>query len=151
MKVIQFEDEAKRCSTSVELVKADFKKAISEGKIHGLITPTKKAVICFEPAEIHLLAAELSSGRISLTNVSSELDLPIDQVRLIIQYLLKTKRVEGALTFNWFVSSVALKKDMFHIAKLRKLNHRRKLGEKTALKNNWDFGSLPLFQLLNTQ
>ncbi len=102
LKVIQFEDEAKRCSTSVELVKADFEKAIAEGKIHGLITPTKKAAICFEPAEIDLLAAELSGGRISLTNIASGLGLSVDQVRLVVQYLLKAKRVEGELTFNWF-------------------------------------------------
>jgi len=130
LKVIQFEDEAKRCSTSVELVNANFEKAIAEGKIHGLITPTKKGVICFEPAEIDSLATELSSSRISLTNISSELDLTVDQVRLVIQYLLKTNRVEGELTFNWFISSAASKKDMLHIAKLRKLNHRRKLARK---------------------
>lgn len=130
LKVIQFEDQAKRCSTSVELVKADFEKAIADKKIHGLITPTKKAAICFEPAEIDLLAAELSSGRISLTNIASGLGLTVDQVRLVIQYLLKNKRVEGELTFNWFISNAASKKALLHTAQLRKLNHRRQLARK---------------------
>jgi hypothetical protein len=130
LKVIQFEDEAKRNCTSIELVKADFEKAIANQKIHGLITPTKKAAICFEPEEIDSLAAELSSGRISLTNIASGLGLTVDQIRLVVQYLLKAKRVEGELTFNWFISNAASKKDMLHIAQLRKLNHRHKLARK---------------------
>jgi hypothetical protein len=130
LKVIQFEDEAKQSCTSIESVKADFEKAIANEEIHGLITPTKKAAICFEPTEIDSLAAELSSGRISLTNISSELSLTVDQVRLVIQYLLKTKQIEGELTFNWFISNTASKKALLHTAQLHKLNHRRKLARK---------------------
>ena len=130
LKLIQFEDEAKRLNTSADLVKANFEKAIANEEIHGLITPTKKAVICFEPAEIDSLADELSSGRISLTNISSELDLTIDQVRFGYSVFVENKRVDGELTFNWFISSVASKKALLHTAQLRKLNHRRKLSRK---------------------
>jgi len=97
LKVIQFEDEAERCGTSVELVKANFEKAIAEGKTYGLITPTKKAVICFEPAEIDALTAELSGGRISLTNIASELDLTVDSSRFGYPVFIENKEGRGRI------------------------------------------------------
>lgn len=93
----------------------------------GIIASDKTEAVSFEPNDIEALTAELSSGKISLANLAEQVNLTVYQVRLVVQYMLKTNRVDGELTCSAFVSKVASKKELFEKAKEHKRNHRLKL------------------------
>jgi hypothetical protein len=130
LKVIQFKDEAERLDISIEAVRFDFEKALVEGKALGVISPKKTEFISFKPAEIEELAHELFEGRISLDNLAGELSLSVYQVSCVLQYLLKTNRINESLTYSYFISNATLKKAALEVSKERKRNHRRKMAAK---------------------
>jgi hypothetical protein len=130
LKVTQFKDDAQKRSTSIEAVKATFENDFAKGLLQGIIVPNSTEAICFEPGEIEELAAELSSGKISLANLAEQLNLSVYQVRLVLQYLLKTNRVDGDLTYSAFVAKVTAKKTAFEKAKEHKHIHRLKMRNK---------------------
>jgi len=130
LKVTQFKDEAQERSVSIETVRDSFEKAIDERKILGIISPNQTEVICFEGCEIEALASELSCGKISLTHLAKQLNLTVYQLRLVIQSMLKTKHLEGELTYNTFISKITLNKMTLEKAKEQKRNHRLKLRNK---------------------
>ena len=126
MKVTQFKDEAQKRNVSTEAVRCTFEMDLDKGLILGIIAPNKTEAICFERNEIEALIPELSSGKISLANLSEQLNLTIYQVRLVLQHLLKTHRIDGELTYSTFISKVTLKKTLLQKAKEHKRNHRLK-------------------------
>lgn len=98
-------------------------------KILGIITPEKTEAICFEPEEVQTLIKELSSGRVSLNNLATELDLNVPQVRLLLQHLIKANQVSGILTYSgYFVSDKNLKNARLKVMKTRKHEHRVRQG-----------------------
>jgi hypothetical protein len=126
LKVTQFKDEAQKRNVSTEAVRCTFEMDLDKGLILGIIAPNKTEAICFERNEIEALIPELSSGKISLANLSEQLNLTIYQVRLVLQHLLKTHRIDGELTYSTFISKVTLKKTLLQKAKEHKRNHRLK-------------------------
>ena len=130
LKVAQFKDEAQKRGVSIEAVKCNFENDIDKGLIQGIIAPNKTEAICFEPQEIEGLVCELSSGKISIANLSDQLNLTDYQVRLVLQYLQKTKRIDGELTYNSFINKATLQKMSLQKAKEHKRNHRLKMRNK---------------------
>jgi hypothetical protein len=104
LKVTQFKDEAQKRSASIEAVRCTFERDLDKGLILGIITPNKTEAICFKPNDIEALTDELSSGKISLANLAEQLNLTVYQVRLVLQYMLKTNRINGELTYSTFIS-----------------------------------------------
>jgi hypothetical protein len=129
LKVIQLKDEADKFHVSVEEVRLAIEKALSEGKTFGVIVPAKSEVVYFEAEELDALVSELASGRISLDNLGAELGLSVSLVRLVLEYLLKTNKISGVLTYSdTFISDVTLKKEQLAKAKAQKRNCLRKHG-----------------------
>ncbi len=127
MKVVQFKEQAEELNISIEEIRDRFEKELSEGKIFGIFAPEKAEIICFEPDEMQTLVKELLSGRISLNNIAEELKVSIDQVRLVLEYLLDTKRIFGTLTYSgYFIADRSLKKARLKVLQVRKRNHRLK-------------------------
>jgi hypothetical protein len=111
------------------VVRGTIERALGDGKLFGVIAPANEEVVCFEPAEVEVLATELSSGRVSLESLATELNLSVPYVRLVLQYLLKTNKISGVLTYSdTFISNLALKKEAFAKAQAQKRNCRRKHG-----------------------
>jgi hypothetical protein len=127
LKVTQFKDEAQKRRVSIEAIKSTFENDLDQGLIKGIIAPNDTEAICFEPDEIEELVIELSSGKISLTNLAEQLNLSVYQVRVVLQYLLKTNRIDGELTYSTFITKVAAKKATLEKAKKHKRNHRLKM------------------------
>jgi hypothetical protein len=130
LKVTEFKDEAQKCSVSVEAARRTFENNLEKGLIRGIIAPSRTEAICFEPNEIEGLVCELSSGKISLANLAEQLNLTVYQVRLVLQYLLRTKRIDGELTYSSFITKLTVKKMLLQKAKENKRNHRLKLRAK---------------------
>ncbi len=130
MKVIVFKEQALSQNTSIDAIKRNFEDAIGKEKILGIIAPNKDEAVCFDLSEIEALSHELSCGRISLISLAEELNLSDYHVRLVLDYLLKTNRIHGSLTFSCFISDITLKKAEHQKAKTRKLMHRRKMARK---------------------
>ena len=117
MKVTQFKNEAQKQGISIETVRSTFENDLDKGLILGIIASNK----------IEALIAEMTSGKISLANLSGQLNLTIYQVRVVLQHLLKTKRIKGELTYSSFTSKITLKKTLLEKAKAHKRNHILKL------------------------
>jgi hypothetical protein len=130
LKVTQFKDEAQKRSVSIEAIREGFEEDFDKGAVLGIIAPNKTEAICFEPAEIEDLVCELSSGKVSLINLAEQLNLTIYQIRLVVQYLLKTNRIDGELTYSSFVTKASVKKTSLQKAVVHKRNHRIKMRNK---------------------
>jgi hypothetical protein len=110
LKVTQFKEEAQQLGVSVEVVRGRFEEDLDKGLILGIIVPNKTEAICFDSFELEGLAGELSSGRISLANLAEQFHLSVYQVHLVVAFLLKTKRIDGTLTYSTFIDKVTLQK-----------------------------------------
>ncbi len=130
MKAVVFADEAKRSGSSIEAFKLQFESELAHGEFLGIVTPNKAEAIIFETKELDDLIAELSDGKISLPYLSEHLNLNNYQVHSIIQHLLKTKQVNGELTYNTFIATSASRLELLQKAKTQKQEHRRKLEGK---------------------
>jgi hypothetical protein len=130
LKVTQFNEEAQKLTVTIDKVRHRFEDKLAKGKILGIISPDKSEVICFKQNEIESLTSELSSGKISLTNLSQQLNLTDYHLHLVLTYLLKIGRINGELTYNTFVTKTAMKKLLLQKAKVRKHNHRREMRTK---------------------
>jgi ABC-type lipopolysaccharide export system ATPase subunit len=130
LKVAQFKDEAQKRNVPIEAVRCTFENDFDKGLILGVIAPNGAEAICFEPNEIEGLICELSSGKISLENLAEQLNLTLYHVRLILQYLIKTKRIDGELTYNTYINKITLQKTSLQKAKEHKRNHRLKMRNK---------------------
>ena len=130
MRVICLKDEAEKLGVHIEEVMSSFETAVKEGKIQGLFVPTRTEFICFEAEEIEAFVNELSSGKVSLANLADDCSLSLYHTRLIIQHLVKIKRVKGDLTYNSFISKITLKKTLLKKASEQKREHKRKLSRK---------------------
>ena len=130
MKVTQFKDEAQKRSASIETIKDAFENDLDKGLIHGIIAPNNIEAVCFEPNEIEELSTELSSGKISLTNLAEQLNLSVYQVRAVLQYLIKTNHIDGELTYSTFITKAAAKKTALEKAKEHKRSHRLEMRNK---------------------
>lgn len=93
-------------------------------------SPDKSEAICFKPQELEDLIAELSSGRINLDYLAGHLKLTSHQLHYVIEYLLKTGRVNGELTYSTFTSSGASRLLHLEKAAAHKREHRRQMMEK---------------------
>lgn len=80
--------------------------------------------------ELEDLTAELSSGRLALDYLAEHLKLSCHQLHYIVEYLQKTGRVSGELTYSTFTYSGASK--LLHLEKMKaqKRMHRQKVREK---------------------
>ncbi len=125
-----FSDEAQKRSLSVEAARCGFEEDIAKGKTRGIVAPDKALAICFELDEIEDLCSELMSGKICLSNLADQLSLNDYQTQLVIQHLLKTKRIEGDLTYSTFTSKPTLKKTSLQKATEHKHIHRLKMRNK---------------------
>ena len=116
MNVTKFSDEAKRLNVSLEFVEQAFEKAIREGKIYGVIDTKNPEIIRFKLDEIDALVGKLDFGRISLNNLAADLNLKVGQVRLVLEYVLNEKRVNGVLASDGtFLSDKTLKELVLEI------------------------------------
>jgi hypothetical protein len=95
-----------------------------------ILSPDKVEAICFEPQELEDLTAELSSGRIALDYLAEHLKLTSHQLHYVVEYLQKTGKVSGELTYNAFISSGASKLLHLEKMKMQKRMHRQKMTEK---------------------
>jgi Trp operon repressor len=134
LKATQFKVEAQKRGVSIEAVRCAFEKDFGKGLICGIITPDRTEALCFELQEIEALIAELSSGKISLANLSEQLNLSIYQISLVVQHLLRTKQIDGELTYNTFTSRASLRKTSLQKAAEHKRNHRMKITNKQKIK-----------------
>jgi hypothetical protein len=130
LKVTQFKDEAKKSGVSVEAVRSAFESDLDRGLIQGIIAPNQIEAICFEIGEIEELVAELSSGKISLSNLAEQLNLSDYQLRTVVQHLQKTNRIDGELTYSAFVTKASSRKTALQKAKEHKRLHRLKMRSK---------------------
>jgi hypothetical protein len=130
LKVTQFKDEAQKRSVSIETIKSIFENDLDKGLIQGIIAPNNTEAISFESNEIVELVAELSSGKISLANLAEQLNLTLYQVRTILQYLIKTNRIDGELTYSTFITKATVRKTALEKAKEHKRIHRLKMESK---------------------
>jgi hypothetical protein len=125
-----FKDLAQKLACSKEEALATFKKEVKLGKTFCVMSPDASEAICFDPQEIQDLIAELSSGKISLANLTEQLNLSSYQIHLVIEYLLKTGQIAGELTYNTFTSNSASKLWLLQKTSKQKREHRRKMREK---------------------
>jgi hypothetical protein len=130
LKVTQFKDEAQNRGASIETIKSTFENGLDKGLIQGIIAPNNTEAISFEPNEIEGLITELSNGKVSLANLAEQLNLSVYQVRTVLQYLIKTNRIDGELTYSAFITKATVKKAALEKAKEHKRNHRLKMRNK---------------------
>jgi hypothetical protein len=95
-----------------------------------IISPDKSEAVCLTPQELEDLTAELSSGRIALDYLAEHLKLTSHQLHYIIEYLQKTGKVSGELTYSTFTSSSTSKLLHLEKAAAHKREHRRQMMEK---------------------
>jgi hypothetical protein len=95
-----------------------------------ILSPDKVEAVCFESQELEDLIAELSSGRIFLDYLAEHLKLTCHQIHYVVEYLQKTGKVSGELTYSTFTSSGALKLLHLEKAAAHKREHRRQMMEK---------------------
>jgi hypothetical protein len=100
MNVTKFSDDAVRLNVSIEVVRSTYEKSLREGKIQGIIVPNGDEFIRFTIDEIDILTSKLGSDRISLNDLATDLKLTINQVRIVFNFLVKEKKVNGALTYD---------------------------------------------------
>ena len=131
MNVVKFEDEARRLNVPLEFVKQNFEKAVSEGKIHGVVNIEKGEIICFKLEEITDLENKLSKGKVSLGSLAVDLNLEFNQTRQVINYLMTENKVKGVLVSGGtFVSDEALRELVFDsVLKSNKVNMKEISGE----------------------
>ncbi len=134
LRVVEFSAEARRLGVTVEKVNQSFEKDLKNGKMVGVISPSKTEAITYSPAEIEALVAEASSGKISLVYLSDRLNLSTYQVHTLLRHLLKTGKIDGELTYSTFCARTAFKKEMLQKSKAYKREHRlsvrnRQLGQ----------------------
>lgn len=85
-------------------------KAISEGRIQGIIDVKNEEVICYEPEEVNNLVKRLGYERVHIRELASELGLKEEQARLVISKLLEEKKVRGFYTLDGaFISDETIK------------------------------------------
>lgn len=117
MNVVKFSDDAERLNVSIEAVRTTYEKALSEGKINGIIVPKKAEIIRFKLAEIDALAFKLDAGSVSLDILAAELNLMTCQIQLILDYLLKNNKISGVMTNdNKFISNKTLREEVIKLA-----------------------------------
>lgn len=113
MKAIEFKDEASRLNVSQDVIKQTFRKALLQGNISGVIDQKNQALIVFEHDEIDALAVRLSSSKISIKILAQDLNLKVDQARLVIEKLLQEDKIQGVFTNDdAFISDFALRRLM---------------------------------------
>jgi hypothetical protein len=105
-------------------------KQVCPEKAVLITSPDKSEAIFFEPQELKDLTSELSSGRIALDYLAEHLKLSCHQLHYVVEYLLKTGRVNGELTYNTFTSSGTSKLLHLEKAAAHKREHRRQMMEK---------------------
>ena len=105
------------------------KQATSENAT-CILSPDRSEAICFESQELEDLTAELSSGRIALDYLAEHLKLTCHQLHYVVEYLQKTGRVTGELTYSTFTSSGTSKLLHLEKAAAHKREHRRQMHEK---------------------
>ena len=110
MKVIKLTEEAEKLNVPLEFVNQAFSKALREGKIYGLEAPEEAEIIQFKPDEIEVLVVKLESARVTPKTLETDLNLTAKQVLLVLNYLLREKKVKGVLTHDGeFLSDQILK------------------------------------------
>ena len=132
MWVIDFQDLAEKQACSKEEVLRKFEEELSAGKDNCIMLPDKAEAICFDPQEIQDLITELSSGKISLSYLAEQLKLTGYQLHFVIEYLQKTGKITGELTYNTFTSNSTSILLLLQKAKAHKREHRRKMREKRS-------------------
>ena len=130
MRVTEFDVDAKRLGVTIEQIKESFEVELSNGKILGVIVPTKTQLLSYTPDELETLIAEIRRGKISLSYLAEQLNLNPYQVYVILKHLLKTGKLNGELTYNTFTSEDASKKAMLQKAKAHKREHRLSASQK---------------------
>jgi hypothetical protein len=113
----------------IDLKDSAQKQATPENAI-CFLSPDKSEAVFFEPQELEDLIAELSSGRIALDYLAEHLKLSCHQLHYVVEYLLKTGRVNGELTYSTFTSSGTSKLLHLQKAAAHKREHRRQMMEK---------------------
>jgi hypothetical protein len=113
----------------IDLKDSAEKQATSEDAT-CILSPDRSEAICFESQELEDLTSELSSGRIALDYLAEHLKLTCRQLYYVVEYLQKTGRVSGELTYRTFTSSGASK--LLHLEKMKaqKRMHRQTMREK---------------------
>jgi hypothetical protein len=130
LKVTQFKKEAQKQAIPIEPIRQAFEEALAQKNLFGVISPDKTEAICFGQDEIDALVSELSNGKIELTYLAQQLNLTDYQLYLVLQYLLKTNRIDGELTYSTFVSKDAARKVLYQKAVAHKRLHRLKMMHK---------------------
>ncbi len=98
-------------------VRNSCEKAISSGRINGIINLEKGEIIRFKLDEIDALVSMLASGRIFLNTLATDLKLTADQVRLVLDYLLKENKIKGVLAKdNIFIPIGTLREEVIETA-----------------------------------
>ena len=111
MKAIRFKDEAARLNVSTEIVRQTFEKAVAECRVLGIVDKKNEEFIRYESDEINALVERLNSGKISVKSLAADLNLKVDQARLIVNDILEKDRIGGVLaTDDIFVSTTTLRR-----------------------------------------
>lgn len=110
MKSISFKDEAAKLNVSPETVRQSFEKAVANGKVLGIFDKKNEEIIRYESEEIDALVERLNFGKISVKSVAADFNLTVNQVRLVLDYLLNINRISGVLTYDeTFISNATLR------------------------------------------
>ena len=122
--------EATKRGIPVEQTLFQLERELSNGETLGIITPSKTELITYQSEELEDLVIEISSGKVSLTNLAEQLHLSIYQVHAIAENLLKTGRITGELTYISFTSNRWAKKVKLQRAVAHKRQHRLDMQQK---------------------
>jgi len=121
-------NEAERLNVPLDAVKKTLARAISKGEIQGIIDSQNEELIRYELEELDGLSEKLRSKRVRLRDLAEEMNLKVEQSRLIIDKLMEEGRIQGEYASDGsFVSQTIIKESIIDDAEK---NHIRILLHK---------------------
>ena len=128
MRTIMLRNEAERLNVPLDAVKKTLARAISKGEIQGIIDSQNEELIRYELEELDGLSEKLRSKRVRLRDLAEEMNLKVEQSRLIIDKLMEEGRIQGEYASDGsFVSQTIIKESIIDDAEK---NHIRILLHK---------------------
>jgi len=98
MMKVDLKEKAKELNVPLEVVARVLEELLREEKLRGVIDHENHVLIRYSQEELENLIRLLETKQISIKELSSELNLSPEQLRLVIYELLKTGRVKGLFT-----------------------------------------------------
>jgi hypothetical protein len=110
------QNEAERLNVPLDAVKKTLTRAISKGEIQVIIDSQNEELIRYELEELDGLSEKLSSKRVHPRDLAEEMNLKVEQTRLIIDKLIGDGRIQGVYALDGsFVSQIIIRDSIIDI------------------------------------